>query len=241
MTHGDNLLLVGAHRILYEIRRSPRRRTLAIEVHPDQRVIVRAPERVQARFIIESVTRRGPWICRALERVRRNGYPAVAPLLHLAGETHHYLGQPYTLEVRQGRRAGACIAGANIRVTLRGEVTPERTCRMLEAWYRERLLALTGEILAAGFDYFRERGHDLPGVRVRRMRTRWGSLAGRRRMTLNLALIRVPRACLEFVVAHELCHLEYRGHGRGFYRLLDAVLPDWRERKRLLPGSPGTN
>ena len=54
------------------------------------------------------------------------------------------------------------------------------------------------------------------------------------------ALIRrflAPLTAIEYVVVHELCHYRYRGHGKGFYSLLEAVLPDWRERKRLLEAS----
>jgi len=76
-----------------------------------------------------------------------------------------------------------------------------------------------------------------PALAIRAMRTRWGSLGTHRGMSLNLALIEAPRTCIEYVVVHELCHLRYHGHGRGFYRLLEAVLPDWRARKRALEAS----
>ena len=234
MTWSENALLIGDERIAYEIRRSPRRRTLAIEVHADLRVIVRAPERTDARRITECVAERSRWISRTLERLRHNGHQAAPPLRYLAGEMHHYLGEPYTLRVTAGPQSGATMAGGEIRVGLRGQLTPERTRRVLEAWYRERALAVTGEILARQFAYFHNRGHRPPSVSIRRMRTRWGSLAGKRRMTLNLALVRAPLECLEYVVVHELCHLEHRGHGREFHQLMDALMPDWRERKRRL-------
>lgn len=103
-----------------------------------------------------------------------------------------------------------------------------------EPGQRSRAHEVFKEILAERFDTFRQRGHECPSLKIRKMKTRWGSLAGGRRMTLNLWLILAPRECIEYVIVHELCHLEHRGHGRRFYRLMDELMPDWRERKRQL-------
>ena len=53
-------------------------------------------------------------------------------------------------------------------------------------------------------------------------------------MSLNLALIHAPLDCIEYVVVHELCHLRYHGHGRGFYQLLEVLMPDWKARRQTL-------
>jgi hypothetical protein len=53
-------------------------------------------------------------------------------------------------------------------------------------------------------------------------------------MTLNANLIRAPRACVEYVVAHELCHTKHRHHDAAFFRQLGRVMPDWQARKLRL-------
>src|SRR5690554_5936291 len=70
--------------------------------------------------------------------------------------------------------------------------------------------------------------------RVKKMRTRWGSLSQRGYINLNLALIQLPEALMELVVVHELCHLKHFDHGVGFKQLMTQCLPDWRERERAL-------
>ncbi len=115
---------------------------------------------------------------------------------------------------------------------------------------RAEAAALFATVVNERFAPFAARGHLPPRLTVRLMRTRWGSLSFRRpsrlrrwlrprpaepaRMTLNLVLVRAPRECLEYVVVHELCHLEHHGHGREFYALMTALLPDWRERRQRL-------
>ena len=66
------------------------------------------------------------------------------------------------------------------------------------------------------------------------MRSRYGSCSHRGIITLNRHLIATPLACIDYVLVHELCHLRHFSHDRAFYALLEAMLPDWRERKARL-------
>ena len=69
----------------------------------------------------------------------------------------------------------------------------------------------------------------------RNMRSRWGSCKpSTGRICINTRLALYPPECLEYVVVHELCHLLERGHGERFYALMDAFLPDWKERRAKL-------
>lgn len=69
----------------------------------------------------------------------------------------------------------------------------------------------------------------------RSMTSRWGSCNPQTgRICINVQLAEYPPECLEYVVVHELCHLLERGHGPRFKALMDAFLPDWRERRAKL-------
>ena len=69
----------------------------------------------------------------------------------------------------------------------------------------------------------------------RNMKSRWGSCQpATGRVCINIRLALFPPECLDYVVLHELCHLLVRGHGPAFKALLDAHMPDWRERRAML-------
>jgi predicted metal-dependent hydrolase len=51
--------------------------------------------------------------------------------------------------------------------------------------------------------------------------------------SVRLCLAR-SRACIDYVITHELTHLIHPHHGRAFYDLLEALMPDWRSRKQRL-------
>lgn len=219
-------------RFLLELRRSERRRSLAVEVHADLRVIVRAPARCAGSVIEQFVSSRASWIERQLERFRMRG---VRPEPRYAeGEPHRFLGASYRLLLEAARRSAVELEGG--RIVVRGPAVRDsaRVAAALTGWYKREARALLPALVARWHAERAFRRHPLPPVTVRTMRSRWGSLCPRRGMTLNSLLMRAPLAAIEYVVVHELCHLRYHGHGKGFYRQLEAVLPDWRERKYLL-------
>jgi predicted metal-dependent hydrolase len=71
-------------------------------------------------------------------------------------------------------------------------------------------------------------------VRVRPLKSLWGSLDTRDRVTLDLALALAPPAALRYVVVHELCHLRIRSHSPRYWALVESLLPDWREQREWL-------
>ena len=72
------------------------------------------------------------------------------------------------------------------------------------------------------------------GVRITSARTRYGSCSGKNSLCFSCFLMNCPDAAMDLVVVHELCHIQVKNHGPDFYALLEQVLPDWRERKKLL-------
>lgn len=76
-----------------------------------------------------------------------------------------------------------------------------------------------------------------PVVKVRAMRTQWGNCHCRQGyITLNTALVRCPEGLRDYVALHELVHFLHPDHGRGFYGTMDRLMPDWRQRRRVLKG-----
>jgi len=245
-----DLLRVGTDQVPVEIRLSRRRRTLSIEVHPAPRVVVRAPSGWSRGLIEARLTERTAWIARHVQRFRSLAAALPPPPGYVTGDLLPYLGEHQRLEVVVAGRPTVTHRPGLLRVAVPAGAGPDRVRRALETWYRARARELFATLLGEQFPWFQDRGHPCPTLTVRKMTSRWGTLAcpvrrgalgwlggrprGASRMTLNLALIRAPRECCEYVVVHELCHLEHRGHGRDFYRLMDQRLPDWQERKRRL-------
>lgn len=209
---------------------------MSIEVHPDLSVVVRAPLRFPQADIEQFVSARALWVAAQLAHFRSQPRMPLVPT-YADGATHYYLGLPHRLRLDPQARHGVEQSDDSFVIGGRAARDALAARAALDQWYRKRAEELFNTILVECHLHPRFQRYPCPALQIRAMRTRWGSLGTRRGMTLNLVLIQAPRECIEFVVMHELCHLRYHGHGKGFYKLLDAVCPDWRDRKRLLEDS----
>ena len=224
-------VIFGTETIGYEIQFLSTRRTLGIEVHPDLSVIVRAPADCDLNTIQARVGKRAPWISKQLKNFQRYN-PRTPARQYVSGETHLYLGRQYRLKVGAGETASVKMSRGHLVMTMPNKADPDRVKALLHRWYldhaRQVFIAVLDEWLP------RFKGQQRPRLIVRAMQLRWGSLSQAGTMTLNVNLVRAPRACIEYVVAHELCHIKHRHHDAGFFRLLGQVMPDWEKRKQRL-------
>lgn len=76
-------------------------------------------------------------------------------------------------------------------------------------------------------------------IRIKRMRSRWGSCGPQGDININWILALMPPEMLEYVVFHELCHLRHRNHSASFWSLVESGIPDWRQRRAWLKKEGG--
>lgn len=71
-------------------------------------------------------------------------------------------------------------------------------------------------------------------IRITETRSRYGSCSSRKVISFSCFLMLCPEEAIDLVVVHELCHIRHHDHSPAFYALLASVLPDHRERRKLL-------
>ncbi len=226
-------LTIGAEQVPYTVVRTDRR-TLAVQIAADGSVCVRAPLFAREADIAAFVTGHRAWIGRHRERIRSRQAPRVHT--YADGDTITYLGRVYALRIERGARAAVRFEGAEVIVTVRGEPTPERVKRALDAWVRDHARELFNARLERCWERFAAPRERMPTVRVKAMRTRWGSLSAEGMMSLNVRLLAAESRQIDYVIFHELCHLRVRGHGPDFYRELEKMVPEWRAARNGLRG-----
>ncbi|MFH2113021.1 MAG: SprT family zinc-dependent metalloprotease [Spirochaetota bacterium] len=222
----------GSSRVTYAWSYADRK-TLAISVHPDLSVTVKAPLGTELEVIREKVRKRARWI-----RQAQNDFELYLPKQparqHVNGEAHRYLGRQYRLKAIQGEQESVKCLRGYLRVSCLEEPSPEHVARLLDDWYRDKARKVFAESLENCRKRFDRFDIGTPGFTIRKMGTRWGSCSRAGRITLNLELIKAPKDCIDYVITHELCHLMEPHHGPRFWRLMEMVMPDWEERRKRL-------
>jgi predicted metal-dependent hydrolase len=205
--------------IPYTVRRSARARRVRVNVHAHAGVEVVLPARAPERAAAAAVSELRPWIERRLREAR----DVRARIAARAG-TLPYLGQSLELVAQPGRTR-AHRSGERLLVPA-GDARPA-----IERFYRRAARAEIGARLdhatvAAGSTY--------SALDIRAQRTRWASCSPKGRMSFNWRLLLAPERVLEYVVWHEVCHLEILDHSPRFWSLLEGRWPGYREDRSWL-------
>lgn len=227
-----HLLHYGETAIPYTLTYA-RRKTVAIHVYPDQRVEVKAPEGSDFAAVEDFVRRRAAWIAR--KRAQFALLPAARPpRRYVSGESFTHLGRHYRLEVTEGERPWVKLSRGYLEITTPSKVDAAAVRLQVEEWQQKQARRVFYERMLALLPRFSPLALPEPELTIKTLKSRWGSCTYDGRVTLNLLLIQTPLECIDYVVAHELCHLLEHNHGKGFYSLLSRVMPDWKARKERL-------
>lgn len=97
----------------------------------------------------------------------------------------------------------------------------------LKAEGEEKLTPKVRQIAAAN-------GAKVNSVRIRSLRSRWGSCSRKKDITLNMALLNLPEKLEEYVIIHEVAHLKHLHHGPAFWEEVEKMAPDYKDRKKAL-------
>ncbi|TCL62522.1 SprT family zinc-dependent metalloprotease [Rhizobium sp. BK251] len=223
---------LGGQIIPYALKRSSRK-TLSITVFPDGGVLAVAPVSSDLEAIEQRLRRRGRWILRT-RREFEQFRPITPPRKYVPGETHRYLGRQFRLLVEQSLRSSVTIEGDRIAIRYPGTRSADKTEQLLKAWFQRQARQILSERLTSLLRVFPEIG-DEPRLTVRKLTKRWGSMSNDgTHMLLNTRLIEAPSDCIDYVIIHELCHVQESNHGPAFFELLEQKLPDWERRKSRL-------
>ena len=228
-------LLLGEHRVAYELRRA-RRRSIGFIVGVEG-LSVAAPRWVVQGDIDAALREKAPWILRKLVEQHQRGERLQAARVDWRdGTTIPFLGEPVivVLDPRTGNAPGGALLNSDARalpgvprltlhLALPQHAAPAQIRDAVQSWLQRQARRIFDERCA----HFAGR----LGVRVRRIslssaQTRWGSASADGSVRLNWRLVHFGMPTLDYVVAHELAHLRHMDHSPKFWDVVRSVVPD---------------
>lgn len=226
------------YRVERKVLAAGKPRKITIKVTPESEVIVSSPIDAQREAIHDAVMKRAKWIYDSLQGFREQRV-YVQTRRYVSGEMQFYLGRRYVLKIVEeaGTSPRVKMVGGKLLVSL-PEIQSDRAKQvraLVRQWYRVRAQQVFESRLQHVLPKVRwVKG--TPTFRILSMEKQWGSCSARGKLMLNPHLVKAPRDCIDYVILHELCHIEEHNHSERFYRLLGQVMPEWRRVKEELDG-----
>lgn len=207
------------------------RKTVSLTVYPNLNIILKCPFNYDVAKIERFLKRKWLWLEKQVQyfkKYKKNPNKKE----YISGESFLYLGRQYKLLIKKAKNLEIKVQKGRIIVLTRTSSLDRNTNkRLIKKWFEDRMRSVFSERLK---EMIKEFDYDfIPELVIRKMSKRWGSYL-RNKIILNPLLIRASKDCIDYVIAHELCHLRHKKHSKEFFKLLSSIIPNWKEIKEKL-------
>lgn len=210
-------------------------KNINLRVKPNLEVLVSANDDVPLEYIKEFVQSKAKWINKNLNYYKKTGDIEQGEKEYVNGESFRYLGRQYRLKTFKSEEEKVKYFRGYIHLYTNDLNDLQQKEILMENWYEERSKIIFKDSLKRMYDLVKSYDIEYPILDIRKMKTRWGSChPNSNKIILNSSLIKAPKDCIDYVVLHELIHFKYKNHSNEFYRLLDILMADWKEKKKIL-------
>lgn len=205
--------------LIYEIRRSVKRKNVTITVERDRSVVVHAPVGTPEDKLRKLVDGKRQWLFEKLNDAQKYQHLPHAPGKELVnGESALYLGRAYRIELVDSTNERVCFSS---KFLIPRSHASERK-RVLREWYVERAKE---KIMPRVEMHAKNLGVTYEQAKITDSRFRWGSCTPGNNLNFNWRLIKAPMFAIDYVIVHELAHLIEANHSARFWNIVSAQLP----------------
>jgi hypothetical protein len=213
--------------LLFEVRRSLRRKTLGITVDRGKELIIHAPKNAADHELTRWTRSKLLWVHRTLA-LKEELAPKVTAPEFVSGENFSYLGRNYRLKIVRRPAEPLRFDGKHFWLAADAQGEAEAHFRRWyirtgRDWLRERTTALA-----------RKTGTNASRIEVRELGFRWGSCGKNGVLLFNWRLLQLPVRLIDYIIVHELVHLQEPHHSPEFWQAIDRALPAWRQLQEVL-------
>jgi len=202
-----------------------RRKTIALVITPDAKLVVRAPLRTSEHYIENLVREKSAWIRKKIAEISCK--PVEPKKQFVDGEEFLFLGSRYRLCIRADT---AAVVELRDRLYVPRRSGPEIEA-LLSRWYRSEARKVFSERVG---ECSKLTGCTPKTLRLSSAQRRWGSCSSGGTVSLSWRLVLAPPGIIDYVIVHELAHMLHHNHSKKFWDQVRAFMPDFEQRKKWL-------
>ena len=216
-------------KINYTLKRSrKRRKTISLQISNSSEVTICAPYFTPAGEINRFVREKQNWIYRT---IRKQTSLRPKEKEYITGELFYYLGESFPLEVFFEESARKGLVFWSNRFYLNSPDAAVDGISFFVSWYKKK----AGEYLSKRVEFFSRKLSLQPRqVKITSAGKRWGSCSEDNNISFSFRLIMMPPAVIDYVIVHELMHIREKSHSSRFWKLIEAVMPEYKIHRHWL-------
>ena len=212
-----------------------KRKNISIKITPKDRIQIIAPHKVPIKILKETIEKNSSWILSKLDKFK-NMDDSFLKRDYVDGEIYYYIGKPHYLKIikdknMQNKKNYNYISIKEEYIEIRtnnweGEYLKES----LKKWYKLK----SEEIVMDRLAYLREQSYYFRKIepnliKVKEQKKIWGSCNSNKNIYINSKISMLPVEAIDYIIAHEFCHILYMNHSKDFYASVEKIIPNYKE------------
>jgi predicted metal-dependent hydrolase len=214
----------ASYDLISKIIRS-KRRTLSLEITSDAHLIVRAPLRASLDTIYQIVEKKRSWIIEKQETAKEKSHFKKKHQF-IEGEEFLYLGNLCRLHISLNAAVPLTFDGTEF---ILAQSFQSQAKQLFEKWYTRQAYIM---IVPRVRFYAGEASQKYSSISITGAKTRWGSCSFKKNLNFSWRLMMAPVDKIDYVVAHEVAHLEELNHSSRFWNKVKSLMPDYKARQQ---------
>ena len=214
-----------------------KRKSISIKIESNGRIIVSAPLRINKEEILQVVKSKSDWIVKNQAEIKKRGLNKITREIS-EDSTFMYLGEEYPLHLIFDENIKNITVELNKKSLERqgfiihaNTMDVEKIKMAFEKWYRAETL----KIVTKRIDYYAINFKDkVTNIRVKEQKRRWASCTGKNAILFNWRISMARADVLDYIVIHEMCHMDHRNHSKYFWNRVEEIMPNYKEKHAWL-------
>lgn len=213
--------------ISIEVKRK-RIRNIIFKIKDDGILAISIPWHVSYKYIEKLLVIRKDWI---LENIKKLKNMSDEKIKYINGDILNIFDKKFLLEVVESQKDNVLFKDDRLYLFTSRIDDRDYKKKIIDYWYREQGKIILKEMLEK---WLLITNKSINKLTIKTLKRNWGSCeVGKKNINLNSELLKQDRRFVEYVILHEIAHLEHPNHSKNFYNYVARFMPDWKERKKL--------
>lgn len=205
-------------------RRPNKGSSISIVLYPNGNWVLRYPKHAPKRVIEDFLTSKSDWILEKEAELRRKGK---FTLSLEEGSQFYFFGKTLRIKFSQEKK----IYCRDPFLVLPNHRSTEKLLQDLKKFLKSELLQYLEPVTR---NWLKILDTKILKIRIKKMRSIWGSCDQRNNISFNLSLIHCPEFVINYIILHEICHTIHKNHSTMFWNLLAKNMPNYEEAENWL-------